>query len=886
MRCCPACDTELAEADLRCPQCRHLLADAELWEVSFASRENFRAQFDGCIVHRGLVIPRGEPVAPDTVVQLRLILPEGEGDARLTSKAVGIVENPSRPEAPYDVQLQLLDLGAAEEEALRQVAHREDPKPVTSAEAPPGPSSEGLPPETELDEGEIGTMLEALLRPWEPPSPLEPTPEAACVPEAEPVSTRDRLPEEVAQKLTEFTLHLVRAVTKASYYTAEHREAERAKAGLYTAFTELVADRPEITFHAHAAGEKRCMLVYGVFDEPTDLSQAMLKGTAEIFIPKLSQYFEGNGLVSISFKRALDEGEFHRFVNLLASPGGMASGPADQMLQKLAELRIHNISLVVQEDRLTGRHLSWRVEMALTRLKKDLSVIPLYEHLSEAGLQRVRLQVFRDVVRPLRQVNLVRELLENCDLVVAQVDELSEENLAEMEAQILASVSQESLRALLEGLTDDVVEAKGEGGERLDQLLRLTRRVARQVSRKEVEHLENAFRSLLANGILAQEELPAFVQQRIAVERNTEVFLRIEDRLLQRFDAESDPECYLKYLNLFETIFPELLSRADLSPAARVLRCASGHRSAPAAFDGRPEQADAWLGRLTGSSLGREIVSRLPEADKLRREALLELAHAAGEAGTPVLFTALRECGNAPSRQDLVRALTELKRPSLELLSRELAKSDLPSLYVCELLGILGGVGDAASARLASRFCRHGDPQVRVAALRAAGELEPAACERWALDALADRDRTVQEAALKLLFERRSTAPELFDFCGRILTHLDEAHESMVPRICSGLAGYDRGEARARSVALLLAVLGGTEGRGPGLWASLRRSLTDEPSSSPAAIAACHALGRMCAGEAAEVLTHLSKQRDPALRQAATRALERVEALGDRPEPS
>jgi hypothetical protein len=53
----------------------------------------------------------------------------------------------------------------------------------------------------------------------------------------------------------------------------------------------------------------------------------------------------------------------------------------------------------------------------------------------------VRLRVFREAVRPLRQVNRVRELPENWDLVVAEVDELSQENLAEMQAQIPASVS-------------------------------------------------------------------------------------------------------------------------------------------------------------------------------------------------------------------------------------------------------------------------------------------------------------------------------------------------------------------------------------------------------------------------------------------------------------
>jgi hypothetical protein len=554
----------------------------------------------------------------------------------------------------------------------------------------------------------------------------------------------------------------------------------------------------------------------------------------------------------------------------------MAAGAADGIVQKLAELRIHHISLVVHEDRLAGRQLSWRVEMALTRLKKDLSVIPLYEDLSEADLQRIRLQVFRDVVRPLRQVNLVRELLENCDLVVAAVDELSEENLAEMEAQILASVTEESLPALLEGLADDIVEAKRAGGERTEQLLRLTRRVAQQLTRKQVEDLQNAFRLLLENRVLSREELPAFVQQKLALEHDTEVFLRFQDEMLRRLDAVRDGEQYRKHLHLFETIFPELLARADVSPAARVLGRVSGHRTLPAPFETRGELADAWLTHLVASSLGGELVEQLPVADKVKREALLDLAREVGETVVPILFAVLRECESAPCRQDLVRTLTELKASSLPFLSQEMSEASLPSVYLCELLGILAQVGDLDSTELASRLLRHDDAQVRIAALRAASELEPSRRESWAIDALDDRDREVQEAALKLLFERRSTAPKFFGFCGRILSHLDEEHEGMALRICAALTGYDPGEERARRAALLLAALGDAGEQGGGLWSSLRRSLAGEPTFLPVKIAACQALGRIRASEAADVLTQLSKHNHPALKQAAARALEQI----------
>jgi hypothetical protein len=601
----------------------------------------------------------------------------------------------------------------------------------------------------------------------------------------------------------------------------------------------------------------------------------MLAGMAEMCTAKLSQYFEANGLISISFKRALEEAEFYRFVDLLAGPGAAAHGAGDRTVQKLVELRIHHISLVVQEDRLARHHLSWRVEMALTRLKKDLSVIPLYEHLSKDELQRVRFQVFRDVVRPLRQVNLIRELLENCDLVVAEVEELSQENRAEMEAQILASVMEESLPALLEGLAADVVDAKRESPERMAQLLHLARRVVQRLNQEHVEKLENAFRLLYAEDALAIEELPAFVRQKLTIEHNAQVFLKVQEVLLRRFDCEGNAGRYQKYLNSFETILPELLSPSNVSTAARILHRVSDHRTSPAPFEERAALADAWLERLARKSLKREFVERLQNADHINRERLFDFALELGEAGVALLFAALRESEGASCRQDLVRTLAELKIPSLYFLREQMELSDLPPNHLCDLLSILARVGEPGAAELASRFLEHDESPVRMEALLVTAKLDPTACERWALDALADRDTPIQDAALKILFAQRSTAPALFDFCRRTLSNLGEAYQEMAQRICCGLAGYERGEARAWSVALLLSVLRGVEPRGRGWWSAARRSLTEDPADLQLKIVACQALGRMGAGEAVEVLTRLAKK-NPALRRAAKHALEQI----------
>jgi hypothetical protein len=384
---------------------------------------------------------------------------------------------------------------------------------------------------------------------------------------------------------------------------------------------------------------------------------------------------------------------------------------------------------------------------------------------------------------------------------------------------------------------------------------------------------------------LSRHELPAFVQQKLKIEHDRDVFLKIQDELLQRFDAERDCETYRKYLQLFEAIFPELLEPTNVPAAARILEHVSSHRDAPAPFEARPDLAEAWFPHLVASSLGGALVERLPKADKLEREALLALVRGVGDPIVPILFTLLRECEIASCRQALTQALADLKHHSLPYLNQEFADPNLPSDYLCELLGILTQVGSLDSEALVSELRRHPDAQVRVAALNVAAALAFPECERWALAALDDRDRAVQEASLKLLFERRSTAPELFGYCGRILSHLDDSLEGMARRICAALSGYGQGEHRKRSVALLLAVLAEGPAKGGGLLSSLRRSLADDSGCIPVKIAACHALGRLRAKEAAEVLERLTKEKHNALKQAARHALEQIEASRAPPTP-
>jgi hypothetical protein len=870
---CPDCQADLPEPSARCAQCGAAPPDAGVRRIVFPTRKVLQKLYETLVVERGLLLRSAEPLPEGAELRLQLVLPEEAGTLNVAARVVGTREAPAGKGGAYQLQLQLLDFDEEKQAKVRAVLSGAS---AASAEAsPPRPAAakSGGP----TTRSRVDLRIEALLKPWEPPAALaesEPEQPEAADSEFETSSERNRLEDQLKDDLSDFTLQLVQAITKTSYYTADHRESDRAKEGLYGAFTKLLRDKPEVTFYLRTAGEKRFMLVYGVFDEPTELSSVMQKQMAEIYTTKLSGYFESNSLLNLSLKRALDEEEFHRFVNLLARPGSLSPGAKTELVEHLAGERIHNISLVFQEDRVGGRRLGWKVQMALTRLRKDLSVIPFYRHLSEEALDKVRMQVFGDVARPLRDVRVLRELLENCDLALDQSDDPSEEKLAELENQVLGAVERDKLPELLQGLASDLAEARDEGGERFEMLQRLTRRVSQQLAADQVQLLEDAFRTLLENDVLAVEELPAFMQQKLALEGKTNAFLEIKEEHLQHFDGARDPADYQRHLDFFDSIFPILLPRRDSSALLEILGRVAAGRTEPAPFEERGAMAEAWFEGLVESRLAPELPQLLQDADRVRREFLLELCRIIGAPVLPTLFSILRESEPGPTRQELHQLVVEFKGPALELVSQELQTAELGADYLRELLELLEQVGQPESASLATELRAHRDPQVRRAALLAACRLDEGRAEGWLVPALVDAQAEIRETARGQLFKRGSTAPAVFEYCSGILNTVED-HPELARHICTDLAVYEQGEGRQRSVALLLGVLAGVEAPKGG-WLSKLTGRGTDPAHVHVLIAACLSLGRMRATEAADDLGRLCKCGTPRLEQAADRALKMI----------
>jgi hypothetical protein len=216
---------------------------------------------------------------------------------------------------------------------------------------------------------------------------------------------------------------LVKTLQEASQYTPDHPEARRCIAALYQQIRALVQGKSEVTFLAKIGGDAKDVVLDGIFPEAVNLATLLPQAVGDLFLPKLREYFDRHRLLAWTIKADIPQEEFEAFIAVLSAcggaPGEMNANVASETAKALAARGVSRVSLVFM-DELIGRdrHLPWRVEIALTRLKKDLRMIPLFKKRDAAEIRRVKAQVIDDIIRPLRRADLIKAILLNCDLIL------------------------------------------------------------------------------------------------------------------------------------------------------------------------------------------------------------------------------------------------------------------------------------------------------------------------------------------------------------------------------------------------------------------------------------------------------------------------------------
>jgi hypothetical protein len=364
--------------------------------------------------------------------------------------------------------------------------------------------------------------------------------------------SEDLPPEEVERlqklqiKLTDFLLHLIQAFLRTGYYTPDHPESVRAKEGLYQQFKGLFEAEDELSFLVREDLEQKEILVEGLLPEAQRLSRMMMKGMGELYVPKFAQYLERKDLISLTLKSRMEQTEFTRFIDIMSDPSLLDTRrkqDKERFTQSLLNRGILNISFIFNEELLApDREMPWKARVTLSRMRKDLRMIPIFEKMMRQELQDIRRNLLRDALRPNRQSDLLCAILRNSDLAAtseSREEVIEDEIIAFLQKQYLWSTSKIFLR---EHITLKQLK-KGDAYEKKSD--RLVKKLSHRLKELGTKEADSILEEFFRNQLIELEDLTPALKNKILLERLTDKFLSYTDQFFLQLDQAKEREKFL-----------------------------------------------------------------------------------------------------------------------------------------------------------------------------------------------------------------------------------------------------------------------------------------------------------------------------------------------------
>jgi len=685
--------------------------------------------------------------------------------------------------------------------------------------------------------------------------------------------------EEIAQRerLVAFLQAFVKAMLQTGYYSQDHPQAKKAKEGLYDTFRALLGTGPEVNFLARfEKGVGKDVYIDGVTTETTSLNAVMTSSQSDIFLPKFADYFYRRGLLSFSMKREVSEEEFNLFVDIMSesrrSQFEDALQRGKELTRELVDNQIVHVSTVFDDDVVKiGRGVPWRVEMALLRLRKDLSVIPMFRHIAQDKMTEVKRKVIEDVIRPIARPAYFVDLLLNASYVLGDVEGLRD---IDVETEVINCVRPDLLSEVCETFADKLPSAgtqNAESGDAINTVKRLTRKLGvHMIETKNTEAINTLYR-LYTIGILDAKELPDALRTRIRVERLTDEFLQFPERYMGALRGKTSAGTYKSAVGTIERIFPELIRRGEIEKAAELILLVASHKvEEGASLPEIPALARGALEQVASPVNLNLLKNALNSSHQQQRKHILDIFGAIGTQAVPALLDALAVCEDASIRKSICQHISAEGKPAAPYLLEALHKTSQQWYLSRNILGILGEIGSSEAQEDVSHFVGHPHARVREEALATLGKLMREGAEPALARALNDQEPRVVARATALLGAMRSRHPKALEFFQRTLKPESEAPEIIKSQVCKALGSlgdvkFPDGATSAEILEKIL--LTGKSGKFFGL--------VKGPEAFPSylRIEAAAALGRISTPGAKAALKDCQKDKDAKVREAVENAL-------------
>jgi hypothetical protein len=680
---------------------------------------------------------------------------------------------------------------------------------------------------------------------------------------------------EIKAKLAEFLLALIQAFLRTGYYTSDHPESQKAKVGLYEDFQNLFVQKNELTFLVRDELEGKNILIEGVLPEIQDLNSLMIPGMAEMYVPRFAKFLEQKDLISLTLKNAMTREEFTSFVDVMGEPTfGETKDEQDKERfgQTLQEKNIFNISYIFNEELVAvERNIPWRSQIALTRLKKDFSMVPLYVDLNIDELKKVRSQIIQDVVRPFQDADAIYHVLMNTDLAVTK--EFKE---AEIDEEMVYSLSDELLVKVAWVLPKELprqVETESVQGKSVS----IAKRLASSLNLREIKEKDSILEEYVKHKFISIEQLPKSTQHKIRLERFTSKLLKDSNSFFTQLDKIQDEEKFLRISRSLIEIMPDLIRQDQYQTILEIINYYIRHSNEKKRFSNHAEQIldEICKGDIILALKGKFLIGKKDICEAIA-PIFLELRN----RSVPQLVSIFVRSRDYLVRKNACEIIFQIDPSAIGFVLNKLNEKGSETRSIIDILRILEDVAsDEWMQPLANTILsllNHENPHLRVEALRTYSRIKGAEGKALYLDLLNDRDTAIQKEAI-LCLARVKSGTGLGKFL-EMLENLDDlpssARDQMEACLYKALGFY--GNIERPGIGLLedylLEMLDRRLSLGP-----LRFTTGKRKSISAEVIAAsCEALGNIGTDKSRGILRKLEKQKDSPWKQKAEEALIKI----------
>jgi hypothetical protein len=579
---------------------------------------------------------------------------------------------------------------------------------------------------------------------------------------------KDLTPEELVKAKTacEFVINLTKAISRSGYYDSNHPISGEVKRGLYDSFKDALGSSSEIMLTCHDSGEKTDIHISGILDEPVNIRKLTKAEASDLFVPKLKDYFERKSLNSFVIKKNITPQHFESFIDVMGEPiadSTDSSKLGEYLTKALVDLDISEVSTVFKTDMVLLRgKLPWRVSIILRRLAKDLKTIPMFRLASTDKIKLIKSQIIEDIIRPLNNAELLRDLIVNCDVIVSYLGQSLEYN--ELEQMIINSLPADIVVPVSQAVFEVYKTSKDELGpdqddstaqQRCKYLGAVLDMAARRIVSEQLPDAADLFGQLYEHEIISFEMLPEELQFNVKTKELAGYIISEIDVYIDKALNASSIEDMETIVITFHRVISAFIRLKEWTVINQIVQAVCGFSS-----------------RKDVSLNTSELLLNLPDSifdgsDEIFAEEYIHAESAVRDQMNEILtkmtsmcikvFSAVFAKSKDPnvlkSAIDLVSKKGDLARQwSIEILDDR--NQPLPMLNIALLVII--NVGHDNDIGVVKKYTKHPNPSIRTKALDVMVKLNKKDAEVLIIEALNDEDEKVRDRAITLI-ERESS---------------------------------------------------------------------------------------------------------------------------------